>query len=108
MKIVKENSRDMYKSLKKVNMSDSEWLKVRKTGKYITDGFGNIYEVPSEGYSDEYEYGGKVFRYNYSRKRMEWVVDGEVVDSTGLSPSEFLDDPAYWFEEYYDELEYER
>lgn len=110
-KVVKEGdlSPEIFKTMKQVKMTDAEWLRVRKSGKYVTDGYGRVYELPTEGYSDTYKYDDRIFRYNYSKKRLEWISNnGKVIDSTILSPSSFVDNPVYWFETYYDELEYER
>lgn len=110
-KVVKEgvSSSFIFKNMKRVNMTDSEWEKARKSGKYVTDGYGRVYELPTEGYSEEYEYDDKTFRYNYGKKRLEWISNnGKVIDSTILSPVSFVENPVYWFETYYDELEYER
>lgn len=112
MRIVKEgvvSSPEIFKTMKQVKMTDAEWSKAKKSGKYVTDGYGRIYELPTEGYSDTFVYDDRIFRYNYGKKRLEWISNNEkVIDSTILSPSSFVDNPVYWFETYYDELEYER
>lgn len=103
MKIMQESS-DIFKYLKKVKMSDSEWLKARKTGKYITDGYGNIYEIPTEGYFPKtWKADGLSFRYNFNNKSLECfnpkVPESskvKVIDSVNINPVEFFDNPYYY------------
>lgn len=103
------SSPEIFKNMKQVKMTNAEWSKAKKSGKYATDVYGRIYELPTEGYSDTFVYDDRIFRYNYGKKRLEWISNNEkVIDSTILSPSSFVNNPVYWFETYYDELEYER
>ena len=91
-----------FKGMKKVKMSDAEWGKARKTGNYVTDGFDNVYEVPKTGYSDIIKHKGMYFRYNFKDRQIEVLEDDKktVVSWMGLTPSNWVDGPEYWIEQF--------
>lgn len=68
----------------------------------VSDGWGNSYEIPSEGYSKPVEYIDDVsVRYNFETKEVELLYKKEVLASQGLSAHEWFDGPDYWADEMY-------
>lgn len=73
------------------------------TGKTVTDGWGNLYEIPQEGYSRKVDITDEVsVRYNFKNNQVELLYKDEVVHSEGLNPTEWFDDPDYWADYLYD------
>jgi hypothetical protein len=76
------------------------------------------------GYSKHYNVKGRLYRYNYEACELEWiswfdsVFEGDelvevkldepmVIDSIGLSPENWKDNPEYWIDCYAAEVEEE-
>ena len=81
----------------------------------VTDGEGNLYEIPTEGKtplrSVDLEY--MKFSYNWKTKLIEVYLKNdddtfELYDEFSLNPSSFIDNPKYWYmmleHEYEDEI----
>lgn len=67
---------------------------------YVTDGYGNVYQVPKSGTSTTVKAKGYLARYNYSKKVVE-VLDPkskEVIYSIGLGEGNWFDGPEHWAE----------
>lgn len=75
----------------------------------VTDGEGNFYELPKEGYTkiDELE-NDKYFKYRYNWTNSEVEVfmkntddnieSMELIETVGVSPYDFVDNPEYWYQ----------
>lgn len=77
----------------------------------ITDGWGNIYELPTDGYTPYFDIDDyfKV-RYNWNEHTLElYTIEdlNEYIDSYGLNPYDFMDNPEYWINKLIDEHEQE-
>lgn len=72
------------------------------------DGWGHTKKIPKSGYSKivTLKSTGRSFRYNFSTREVEYIDDQKIViDSIGLSPAEWLDNPEYWAMYYDDQLD---
>lgn len=72
------------------------------------DGWGHTKKIPKSGYSKivTLKSTGRSFRYNFSSREVEYIDDQKIViDSIGLSPAEWLDNPEYWAMYYDDQLD---
>lgn len=88
---------DPFKRVKKVKMSDDEWFVKRRTGKYVTDGYGNIYEIPLYGFSDDLKVNGHRYRYDFKTKEIQRLDNsGKVEITMPLNVTEWFDNPEYW------------
>lgn len=69
----------------------------------------NLKESPDNksGYSKVYKFKRRSFRYNYGTSSLQWIYGTEVVDEVGLSRDNWEDNPKYWVEKYYDDIEEE-
>lgn len=88
---------DPFKGLKKVK--DPSPGKSLPAG-YVTDGYGNVYQVPKSGTSTTVKAKGYLARYNYSKKVVE-VLDPKskkVIYSVGLGEGNWFDGPEHWAE----------
>lgn len=86
-----------FKKIKDTEVLDSD---------VFTDGWGNLYKAPKAGYSKIIKFKGSQFRYNYKTCELE-VLDnkGKPIDGISLGVSNWADNPDYWVEMYFREIE---
>ena len=74
----------------------------------VTDGFGNLYKIPSVGRTAKTKIGDKSLDvwYDWESKAI-FVSNGEFTADFALSPESFIDNPDYWFNVAYENLENE-
>lgn len=75
----------------------------------ITDGFGNVYKIPNSGVTSKVTIGNFVLNYDWKNRVINiFSADGkELLDSYGVSASNFIDGPSYWFNQAIDSLQEE-
>lgn len=93
-----------FKGLKDVTSQYPEYGEVDLRPNHMTDGFGHIYEIPSNGYSPKFEYTGYQFRYNYDSRELQMLKGGEVIYTSALDAGNWFDNPPYWIKSLYNEF----
>lgn len=75
---------------------------------YVTDGYGNLYKLPTNGYSKTIKKDGLSFKYDYNNRLLIILDDnGEELSTYGLSATEWVENPDYWIDQAIDEIEEE-
>lgn len=74
----------------------------------VTDGFGNLYRIPSTGKTTKTKIGTESFDiwYDWELKAI-FISDGESTVDFALYPESFIDNPDYWFNVAYENLKNE-
>lgn len=102
MKIVNESHPlDPFRGLKKVTVGSSDPMPEG----CVTDGEGNVYEIPNSGYSKPVVIDShtKVV-YDFGSKELCYVLDGRIVDRTSCSAGSWFDSPEYTAQNYLDRI----
>lgn len=116
---------DVYHSLKKLLSGSLKELNIDLTDPYsplpdglVTDGKGNVYMIPTSGSTPLVTINDNnyfKYRYNWSSNQIEIYAFDEdesnnevdtysYLDSIDLNPSDFIDNPEYWYQMAYEEL----
>lgn len=68
---------------------------------FVTDGYGNIYKIPTKGKTPLYypEDSKEGFQYNWETKQLEIEISDDFIESIDIEPTDFIDNPDYWFRE---------
>lgn len=68
---------------------------------FVTDGYGNIYKIPTKGKTEIYypEDSKEGFQYNWETKQLEIKISDDFIESINIEPTDFIDNPDYWFRE---------
>ena len=96
-----------FKGMKKVKSEDNP------KATYAYDGYGNTYEVPKTGYSDNVRINTDdeefLVRYNYKNREVEVLSksDKKIIHSIQLNVLDWLDNPEYWAENAISEMDAE-
>lgn len=72
----------------------------------VTDGFGNLYKIPSIGKTAKTKVGTESSLdawYDWESKAI-FISDGESTIDFAVSPESFIDNPDYWFNVAYENL----
>lgn len=108
--MAEENKNSIWQYLRQ--LSEAEIDKIKSIDPYaplpngiVTDGFGNLYEIPKTGRTPLVSLDNDYmkFSYNWETKYLEIYVEDEdsdkfsLLDEYSLTPGNFLDNPEYWY-----------
>lgn len=75
---------------------------------YVTDGIGNVYKLPTDGYSKTIVKDGLSFKYDYNKNLLSILDDdGEELSVYGLSAADWVEDPDFWIDQLLNEIKEE-
>ena len=70
-----------------------------KNGQW-TDGMGHRYSK-NRSKSDVINHKGMTFQYDYDKQLLTICDNGKTLDQVGLNIGDWLDNPEYWLDQYY-------
>lgn len=109
--MAEENKNSIWQYLRQLSEAEIDKIKsidhpyVPLPNGIVTDGFGNIYEIPKTGRTPLVSLDNDYmkFSYNWETKHLEIYVEDEdsdkfsLLDEYSLTPENFLDNPEYWY-----------
>lgn len=101
-RIIKESKPvDPFKGLRKIKVGEYEPTPPGA----VTDGLGNVYEIPTTGYSKPVviDRHTKIV-YDFGHRQLCYVLNGQVVDRTHFSAENWFDNPEYAAQSYADRI----